>query len=66
MDNGEFNMEYGKENKEPDYIWLSQNNEKFIVQKSNPLLSLSENGISLCELKLPNVAVKPLALAMGI
>lgn len=52
MDNGEFNMECNEKSREPDYVGISQNDEKMIVQKSNPLLSLSENGISLCELKL--------------
>lgn len=39
----------------PDYMGGGENPEKLLVQKSNPLLSLSETGITLPELKILDV-----------
>ncbi|MDE5978225.1 MAG: replication initiation protein, partial [Turicibacter sp.] len=39
----------------PDYKGIGNNPEKFVIQKSNPLLTLSETSITLPELKILDV-----------
>ena len=37
---------------EPDYVGIPKDDDKLVVQKSNPLQSLSETAMSLTEFKI--------------